>query len=77
MTDNGAREREQVVIIGDAPPDVDCARHHGCRSIAVATGRFSVDELADCAPDLAVENLADTRALMNWLMQEDVMASET
>src|SRR4029079_15724715 len=28
----------RVVVIGDTPRDVDCARKNGCRSVAVATG---------------------------------------
>lgn len=67
----------QVVIIGDTPHDVDCAQHHGCRCIAVATGRYSVDELAECNPDLVVENLSNTASLMEWMMQEGAAISET
>ena len=38
------------VVIGDTPLDVACARAVGLRSLAVATGTHSVDELAACAP---------------------------
>jgi phosphoglycolate phosphatase len=37
---------ERTFVIGDTPRDVDCACVLGLRSIAVATGEFSVDELA-------------------------------
>lgn len=57
----------QTVIIGDTPHDVDCARHNGCRCIAVATGAFSTRELADCGADLVVETLAETPAVLTWL----------
>ncbi|MHC4218353.1 MAG: HAD hydrolase-like protein, partial [Planctomycetota bacterium] len=31
-------EPHEVVVIGDTPHDIDCARTQGCRCIAVATG---------------------------------------
>lgn len=57
----------EVVVIGDTPHDVDCAKHNGCRVIGVATGLFSVDELRDCGADLAVSDLADTATLLSWI----------
>lgn len=57
----------EVVIIGDTPHDVDCARHHGCRALAVATGNFPLEALAACGPDLALADLADGAALERWL----------
>lgn len=56
-----------VVVIGDTPHDVDCAKHNGCRVIAVATGMFSVDELRECGADLAVADLSDTPSLVKWI----------
>jgi len=60
---------EDVVIIGDTPHDIDCARAHGCRSIGVATGVFGVADLREAGADLAVENLAETRSLLRWMFQ--------
>jgi phosphoglycolate phosphatase-like HAD superfamily hydrolase len=39
--------RERTVVIGDTPRDIACARADGLRVVAVATGPFDVDELAD------------------------------
>jgi phosphoglycolate phosphatase-like HAD superfamily hydrolase len=39
--------REHTVVIGDTPRDIACARADGLRVVAVATGPFSVSELAD------------------------------
>lgn len=57
----------EVVIIGDTPHDVQCARVSGCASIGVATGRFSASELTSAGADLALENLSDTRRVLSWL----------
>ncbi|HTD50724.1 MAG TPA: HAD family hydrolase [Acidimicrobiia bacterium] len=36
---------DQVFVVGDTPRDIDAAKHAGAVSIAVATGRYSTDEL--------------------------------
>jgi phosphoglycolate phosphatase len=46
-----------VWVIGDTPKDVQCARAIGARVIAVATGEFSVETLAESEPDLLVRDL--------------------
>lgn len=46
-----------VVLIGDHPNDIRAARANGVRSVAVATGLASFDELAAHKPDLLVEDL--------------------
>ena len=55
---------QDFVVIGDTPRDVDCARHFGMRSIAVATGPFSVEELASHGPDAALDSLGDVDAVI-------------
>jgi phosphoglycolate phosphatase len=58
----------QLIVIGDTPNDIACARHHGARSIAVATGRsHSVEDLLAHAPDAVLPDLADTDLLMRTL----------
>lgn len=67
----------QTVIIGDTPHDVDCARAHGCLSIAVATGRFSVDDLRSHGPDLVVADLADTAMIRSWIESRIAAGGDT
>ena len=43
----GAWPRERTVVIGDTPRDIACARVDGVRVVAVATGPFSAEALAD------------------------------
>ncbi len=42
---------EQVVVIGDTPDDIRCARASGVRVLAVATGGYTAAELARHDPD--------------------------
>ena len=44
---NGARAGEGVFVVGDSPADVRCGRAIGARTIAVATGVHSEQELED------------------------------
>lgn len=48
---------EEVLVIGDTPLDVRCARAIGAKVLAVATGGSNVDELQMHKPDWAVEDL--------------------
>jgi phosphoglycolate phosphatase len=43
----GGWPRERTVVIGDTPRDIACARADGVRVVAVATGPFSAEALAD------------------------------
>ncbi|CAE7418834.1 yxaH, partial [Symbiodinium necroappetens] len=60
-----------VVIIGDTPEDIGCAKASGCRCIAVATGKYSTGELAEAGADLAVEDLSGTEALVGWITRAE------
>ena len=51
-------EPRRVVVIGDTPRDVDCAKKNGCRSVAVATGWHTAEELRKTEADEVVEDLA-------------------
>ena len=47
----------EVVVIGDTPLDIRCARAIGARALAVATGGASLEELKRHQPDWAVPDL--------------------
>lgn len=64
----GAIEPSRVTIIGDTPHDIACAKAHGCRSLGVATGINTVEELHAAGADWAVPTLADTDAVLRWLL---------
>ena len=48
---------EETMIIGDSLLDVACARAHGVRALAVATGRTSATALAEAGADWVVPDL--------------------
>ncbi|MHC4415792.1 MAG: HAD family hydrolase [Planctomycetota bacterium] len=60
---------DDTIIIGDTPHDVDCARAHGCRCLAVATGPYSRRELEACGADLLVDDLSQTDEILSWILQ--------
>ena len=57
-----------AVIVGDTPRDVDCARHHGLRSLAVATGSYGRAELLCAGADRVVDDLLDVERIADWLL---------
>jgi phosphoglycolate phosphatase len=59
---------ERLVIIGDTPSDIQCGEAIGARAIAVATGSYSVDQLAVYNPYALFESLADTAAVLSAIM---------
>jgi phosphoglycolate phosphatase len=59
---------EETVVIGDTPRDVECARAFGARVLAVATGRFSREELEAHDPDVLLDDLRDVSACLDALL---------
>lgn len=60
-------EAHRAVIIGDTVHDMQCARVNGLRSLGVATGRYSSQQLAEAGADRVVDDLTDTAGLLAWL----------
>jgi phosphoglycolate phosphatase len=57
--------RERTIVIGDTPRDIACARADGVRVVAVATGPFTVEQLAD-ADAVAASAEAIVPVLEDW-----------
>ena len=57
----------RTVIIGDTPLDVGVALFGGARSIAVATGGHTTDELRACGADVVFEDLSDLEKVLGAL----------
>ncbi len=54
----------QIVVVGDTPHDIRCGQANGARTVAVATGPYSLDELLALGPDAALPDLRDTDAVV-------------
>lgn len=57
-----------VVVIGDTPADIECARGIAARAIGVATGRFPVDELERHGAVAVFADLTDTGAVVRAIL---------
>ena len=61
---------DEVVVIGDTPRDVECGRHVGARTVAVATGRFPRKDLEQVGADRVLSDLSKTEdalaAILDW-----------
>ena len=53
---------EEVLVIGDTPLDIACARYIGAKVLAVGTGMYRPRDLQPLRPDWAVENLEQLSA---------------
>ncbi len=58
---------KQCIIIGDTPRDVRCAKIHGARCIAVATGPYSKEELLTTDADMVLDSLSETEQYLTLL----------
>jgi phosphoglycolate phosphatase-like HAD superfamily hydrolase len=57
-----AGDAEAVYVIGDTPADVECGKAIGARTIAVASGWHSLEELAGCEPWALLERIPEPGA---------------
>jgi phosphoglycolate phosphatase-like HAD superfamily hydrolase len=58
---------ERIVVIGDTPNDVRCARAIGAWAVAVPTGHTPASDLVAAQPDLLTPTLEDHDAILAWL----------
>ncbi len=63
-----AGEPAEVVVVGDTPEDVACARAVNARAVAVATGRHGVAELEQAGADAVFEDFSDTEAALHCIL---------
>ena len=61
-------EPSRVYVIGDTPLDVACARPFGARTVAVATGFHSTEELKQASPDRIFEDFSEVRNVLDYFL---------
>ncbi|PWY72697.1 Clavaminate synthase-like protein [Aspergillus eucalypticola CBS 122712] len=52
---------KDVLVVGDTPLDVECAKQAGCSVVAVATGNYKMEELASLKPNVCCGQLTETK----------------
>lgn len=60
---------EQIDVIGDTGHDIACGKVLGARTVAVATGSWSRERLAECQPDFLFDDLAnidEVKRTLGW-----------
>lgn len=55
---------DRTFVIGDTPHDIECGKVIGARTIAVATGAFTLAQLAAHAPTAAFADFSDLAAVL-------------
>jgi phosphoglycolate phosphatase-like HAD superfamily hydrolase len=58
-TDGADAAETTVCVIGDTPRDIEAARANGLPTVAVATGRYSFDDLMEHEPAVCATTLGD------------------
>jgi phosphoglycolate phosphatase-like HAD superfamily hydrolase len=56
-----------VLVVGDTPHDVACAKAAGATAVAVATGGFTADELRACGAPIVFDTLRDTDEVLRQM----------
>jgi phosphoglycolate phosphatase-like HAD superfamily hydrolase len=57
-----------VVVIGDTPHDIDCARAFGAVAIAVSTGQYGREALLADRPDHLFDDLSDVERVLEAVL---------
>jgi phosphoglycolate phosphatase len=61
-----------TVLVGDTPNDVEAAAVNGARSVAVATGSFTIEQLANAGADVVLADLTDTARVISAILDSTV-----
>ena len=59
---------ESAVIVGDTPRDVECGKHEGARTVAVATGRIPRERLETTGADAVFDDFSDVGSVIEVLL---------
>jgi len=59
---------ESTVIVGDTPRDIQCGKHQGTRTVAVATGRIPRERLERTGADAVFDDFSDVASVIEALL---------
>jgi phosphoglycolate phosphatase len=59
---------QRLVVIGDTPADIECGRSLGARSIGVASGHYTVEQLKAHDPYAVFPSLANTEEVVETIL---------
>ena len=65
---SGGHGPREVYVIGDTPLDIAAAQANGARSVAVATGFFTADQLRDAGAGLVFPDFSSWQAVLDALL---------
>jgi phosphoglycolate phosphatase len=57
----------EIDVIGDTPRDIACGKALGARTVAVATGTWNRDRLAEFQPDFLIDDLSNVEKVIDTL----------
>ncbi len=60
---------EDIIVIGDTPKDVSCAKAGGAKFIGVSTGHFSKEELESSGANIILPDFSDTEHVMKTIKE--------
>ena len=56
-----------IYVLGDTPHDIDCGKAFGARTVAIATGRYTAEELGAHRPDFLFQDLSRVEEVLSTL----------
>ena len=59
----------EIFLVGDTPHDVEAGRANGVRTLAVATGNYTLEELTRLNPTYVLPDLSDTERVLRLLLE--------
>ncbi len=71
---SGPGEAPAVVVVGDTPEDIACARAVSATAVAVATGRHGVAELEAAGADAVFRDFSDTGQVVDYILRSGKVA---
>ncbi|GHC57072.1 HAD family hydrolase [Roseibacillus persicicus] len=61
-------DASETIVVGDTPKDIWCAQAFGAKSICVATGSFTAEELEKEGADVVFEDFSEVEPVLSQLL---------